>query len=87
MEKINIDKLSPENLYVLQEGSRRLASAWAEFDQAALEFGQELGNFDWKKATADLGFYLTLATGFSMIPHDASEEDEVKKNGSTPLNG
>lgn len=51
-----------------------VADAEAEFDAAALEFGNGLGAFSPADAARDIGDYLAMCTGFTMIPGDGSKK-------------
>ena len=66
-------------LFVLIEQRKKLADAEAEFDAAALRFGESLGAFDVTEAANDIGAYLTLASGFEMLPDP--EDGSKKKSG------
>lgn len=60
-----------------------LADAEAEFDAAALRFGESLGTFDVAEAANDIGAYLALASGFEMLPDP--EEGSKKKSGGISI--
>ena len=62
--------------------AKELADAEAAFDAAALAFCQELGAFSYAQAALDIGKYLSMATGFSMIPHDGADAQK-KTSGRT----
>ena len=66
-------------LFVVAEQRRRLAELEAEFDAAALRFGESLGAFDAAEAARDVGAYLALAGGFDMLP---DPESGSKKNSA-----
>jgi len=56
-----------------------IADADAELDAAAVNYCSGLGSFSPAAAAKDIGEYLTMATGFSMIPRD---EGSKKKTGT-----
>ena len=70
-------------LFVLIEQRKKLADAEAEFDAAALRFGESLGTFDVAEAANDIGAYLALASGFEMLPDP--EEGSKKKSGGISI--
>lgn len=55
-----------------------IADAEAEMDAAAVNYCSGLGSFSPAAAAKDIGEYLTMATGFSMIPRDSGSK---KKTG------
>lgn len=55
-----------------------IADAEAELDAAAVNYCSGLGSFSPSAAAKDIGEYLTMATGFSMIPRDSGSK---KKTG------
>ena len=63
--------------------SRRqaIADAEAELDAAAVEYCAALGSFSPAGAAREIGDYLTMATGFSMLPRHG--DDGKKKAGTT----
>ncbi len=72
----------PETAYIYVRSREQLADAEGDFDAAALRFADTLGVFDFQRASTDLCCYLTLATGFSMLP-DSSESGTKKKDVMT----
>lgn len=54
-----------------------VADAEAEFDAAALEYGHALGAFSPVDAARDIGDYLSMATGFTMIPGGGAKKKSV----------
>ena len=70
-------------LFVLIEQRKKLADVEAEFDAAALRFGESLGTFDVAEAANDIGAYLALASGFEMLPDP--EEGSKKKSGGISI--
>lgn len=55
----------------------KLSAAEAEFDAAAVAFADSLGAFNPAAAAGELGVYLALSSGFSMLP-DSGGEDKKK---------
>lgn len=67
---------------VLAASRRQLiADAEADLDAAAVEYCAGLGSFSPAAAAREIGDYLTMATGFSMLPRQA--DDGKKKTGTT----
>jgi hypothetical protein len=57
-----------------------IADAEAELDAAAVEYCAALGSFSPAAAAGEIGDYLTMATGFGMLPR--SVDDGKKKTGT-----
>lgn len=60
-----------------------VADAEAEFDAAALAYGEGLGCFPPADAARDIGEYLAMATGWSMLPQ--MQGDTKKKPGTVSI--
>ncbi|MDD3154931.1 MAG: hypothetical protein PHS41_08685 [Victivallaceae bacterium] len=59
----------------------KVAEAEADFDAAAVAWGEKLGCFSLPEAVNDLFAYLAMATGFEMLPDDG---DDKKKATAAP---
>lgn len=71
---------SPQGILILAEMLKSIADAQAEFDAAAVKFGESLGVFNIADAASDLATYLALSGGFAMLPE---AEGAKKKDAST----
>ena len=69
----------PHVALIVAEQLKGVADAQAEFDAAAMRFAESLGAFHIADAASEIGMYLALAGGFSMLP----ESDSKKKDAST----
>ena len=65
---------SPQTVLITAEMLKTIADAQAEFDIAAMRFGESLGAFNIADAASQLGFYLSLAGGFDMLPNDGGSK-------------
>ncbi len=73
----------PQNVLILANLFNQIADAKAEFDLAAVRFCDSFfGSFNVNTAASELGFYLSIAGGFDMLPTDG---ESSKKNGSSTL--
>lgn len=68
---------SPQTAILVAEMLKSIADARADFDAAALRYGESLGAFSIVSATADLGVYLSLSGGFALLPE---KEGNKKKD-------
>ena len=86
LERLKNDLGSPEdpqNVLILANMLNQIADAKADFDLAAVRFCDSFfGSFNVNEAASELGFYLSIAGGFDMLPSDGSGS---KKNGSSTL--
>ncbi len=69
----------PHVALIVAEQLKGVADAQAEFDAAAMRFAESLGAFHIADAASEIGTYLALAGGFSMLPENGSK----KKDAST----
>ena len=73
----------PQTVLILANLFNQIADAKAEFDLAAVRFCDSFfGSFNVNTAASELGFYLSIAGGFDMLPSDGSSS---KKNDSSTL--
>ena len=73
----------PQTVLILANLLNQIADAKAEFDLAAVRFCDSFfGSFNVNTAASELGFYLSIAGGFDMLPSDGSSS---KKNDSSTL--
>lgn len=70
----------PHVALIVAEQLKGVADAQAEFDAAAMRFAESLGAFHIADAASEIGTYLALAGGFSMLPDNGGSK---KKDAST----
>lgn len=57
---------------IIESQKQAIIEAEADLDVAALAYCEGLGQFNPTEAARDIGAYLSMATGFSMLPHNRS---------------
>lgn len=70
-----LEKADADLPEIIVESQRQaIVEAEAGLDAAALAYGEGLGQFNPTEAARDIGNYLSMATGFSMLPHKAGDK-------------